>query len=95
MNQELYKIIATKIGFRIEIAKNGQEAIDMVQHREYDLILMDWHMPILDGVEATKRIRSLGMEIPIVGVTANAIKGDRELCLSAGMNDYISKPAEN
>lgn len=92
MNQELYKIIAAKIGFRIEIAKNGQEAIDMVQHREYDLILMDWHMPILDGVEATKRIRSLGMEIPIVGVTANAIKGDRELCLSAGMNDYISKP---
>ncbi len=92
MNQELYKIISTKIGFRIEMAKNGQEVVDMVQDKEYDLILMDWHMPVLDGVEATKRIRSLGIDIPIVGVTANAIKGDREVCLAAGMNDYISKP---
>ena len=92
MNIELYKIIANKVGFNVDIAKNGKEAVEKVQQKKYDIILMDWHMPILDGIEATKKIRSHKVDTPIVGVTANAIKGDREICIEAGMNDYISKP---
>ena len=90
MNIELYKIIANKVGFNVDIAKNGKEAVEKVQQKKYDIILMDWHIPILDGIEATKN-ESHKVDTPIVGVTANAIKGDRDM-YQARMNDYISKP---
>jgi CheY-like chemotaxis protein len=84
------------MGHRVAIAVNGREAIAKWREGEFDLIFMDVQMPELDGLEATKRIRAEegGREahIPIVAMTANAMIGDREECLAAGMDDYISKP---
>jgi signal transduction histidine kinase/CheY-like chemotaxis protein len=82
-------------GFTADVASNGAEAVVAVQAQPYDLVLMDMQMPVLDGLEATERIRALGGEyasLPIVAMTANAMQGDRERCLAAGMNDYLSKP---
>jgi CheY-like chemotaxis protein/HPt (histidine-containing phosphotransfer) domain-containing protein len=82
-------------GFIPDIATNGREAVEAVQKKDYDLIFMDCHMPILDGYAATAQIRKLDSatsKIPIIAMTANALKGDREECLNAGMDDYISKP---
>ncbi len=87
-----------KLGYHAEIAENGQVAVDKLtaQSGQYQLVLMDWQMPIMDGLEATRRIRTMestgSQHIPIIGMTANAIKGDRERCLAAGMDDYLSKP---
>ncbi|MGE0605672.1 MAG: response regulator [Pirellulales bacterium] len=85
-------------GHTVVIANNGQEAVEAVQREPFDLVLMDVQMPKLNGHEATKAIRLLedgtGRHIPIVAMTAEAIKGDRELCLQAGMDDYISKPVQ-
>lgn len=76
-----------------QIANNGQEALDVLEiNQNFDLILMDINMPILDGIEATKRIKTLGINIPIVALTANALKGDKERFIAEGMDDYISKP---
>ena len=84
-----------------DIAENGQQAIDMLQNNQanYALVLMDCQMPIMDGYQATHIIRNELAEdkhtsIPIIAMTANAMKGDREKCLSAGMNDYITKPID-
>ncbi|MFK8039679.1 MAG: PAS domain S-box protein [Crocinitomicaceae bacterium] len=78
---------------RIDIAVNGQEAVDILKSKTYDIILMDVRMPVLDGIGATKIIRAdLQLTTPIIALTANAIKGDNEKCIEAGMNDYISKP---
>ncbi|HET7520218.1 MAG TPA: response regulator, partial [Candidatus Limnocylindria bacterium] len=76
------------------LAENGQEVLDHLEAADYDLILMDVQMPELDGLEATRRIRRQwpDRKIHIVAMTANAMAGDREACLAAGMNDYISKP---
>ncbi|MBI3637681.1 MAG: response regulator [Candidatus Rokubacteria bacterium] len=84
-------------GVRVDIAHDGHEAIEMVKGADYDLVLMDCHMPVLDGFEATGRIRALeatrgGRRLPIVALTADAMAGDRERCLDAGMDDYLSKP---
>jgi two-component system sensor histidine kinase/response regulator len=78
----------------VDTAEDGQVAIGMVQHTDYDLILMDMQMPILDGVAATREIRRLpGMQAtPIIAITANAFIEDRNSCLDAGMNDFLSKP---
>ena len=84
-----------KLGGRVEKANNGKEAVDMANIKEYDIILMDCQMPILDGFEATKAIRKMGCinsETHIIAVTANAMSGDRDRCLEAGMDDYIRKP---
>ena len=76
-------------------ANNGQEALDILEkNQSFDLIFMDVNMPILDGIGATKKIRELGMTIPIVALTANALDGDRERFIAEGMNDYISKPID-
>jgi signal transduction histidine kinase/CheY-like chemotaxis protein len=94
-NQLVSRRLLETIGYTIEVANNGQEAIELHQQNEYDLILMDVHMPIIDGLEATKRIRKAS-KFPsrpiIVAMTANAMKKDRAICLGAGMNDYLSKP---
>jgi signal transduction histidine kinase/DNA-binding response OmpR family regulator/HPt (histidine-containing phosphotransfer) domain-containing protein len=96
-NQLLAKATLEKRGHRVGIANNGLEAVEAVRRASYDLVLMDVNMPEMDGVQATARIRELGGEkgrIPIIALTANAMKGDREKFLVAGMNDYLSKPLD-
>lgn len=97
------QIVATEIleqaGYVVDIADNGRQAIDKLGTSSFDLILMDCQMPVLDGFEASREIRATEKEnnapnIPIVALTANALKGDRERCLEAGMNDYITKPID-
>jgi CheY-like chemotaxis protein len=91
--QKLAICILTTAGYEVDLAENGQQAVVMVQEKSYDLILMDMQMPIMNGLIATTTLRNLGYRtIPIIGLTANAYKKDREQCISAGMNDYISKP---
>lgn len=95
INQDVIKEILKKFGFSIQIAENGSEAVEYANKLEYDLIFMDCQMPILDGYEASKAIReSEGKNkiTPIIALTANAMPGDKEKCLSYGMNDFISKP---
>lgn len=94
-NQRLATQILQKLGHVVDVAGNGVEAINSVRNRPYDLILMDINMPEMGGIEATRRIRQLGsqpIETPIVALTANAMKGDKEKYIQAGMNDYLSKP---
>ncbi|MDX1983767.1 MAG: response regulator [Bryobacteraceae bacterium] len=94
VNQRLLARILERAGCRADVAANGKEAVEMATAFPYDLILMDCQMPEMDGFEATRRIRSHSPRpgLPIVAMTANAMLGDRERCLAAGMNDYVSKP---
>jgi len=95
VNQKLAKMVLTKAGYQVEVASNGQEAVEKYAKapEAFDLIFMDIQMPQMDGMKATKAIREKGFDtIPIVAMTANAMKGDREKCLEAGMDDYITKP---
>ncbi|MEO0468798.1 MAG: response regulator [Bacteroidota bacterium] len=99
VNQKVATRILAKMDLQADVVGNGQEAVYAVQDRQYDLILMDVQMPEMDGFEATMKIRSLFRNMPsqrplIVAMTANAMKGDRERCLEAGMDDYISKPVK-
>ena len=94
-NLKLTTLVLTKAGFRVDAARNGHEAVAKYTSSPelFDLILMDVQMPEMDGLRATKAIREKGFDnIPIIAMTANAMKGDRENCLDAGMNDYIPKP---
>lgn len=95
------KLLATvlgKRGYQVDLAENGEEAVQMVHERDYDVVLMDVQMPIMDGLQATALIRRLTepakSHLPIVAVTAFAQRGQRELCLAAGMNDFITKPVD-
>ncbi len=95
VNQKLAKIMLTKAGYQVEIANNGKEAVEKFtgSPEDFDLIFMDIQMPELDGIEASQSIRKKGFDtIPIVAMTAHAMKGDREKCIESGMNDYITKP---
>ena len=94
VNRSVAEMLLESAGLRVDTAEDGQVAIGMVQHTDYDLILMDMQMPILDGVEATREIRRLpGMQAtPIIAITANAFVEDRKSCLDAGMNDFLTKP---
>ena len=100
-NREVVLVQLQKLGYRANAVSNGAEAVEALQHggtlRQggYDLVLMDCEMPVMDGFEATRRIReSIQPGIPIIAVTADAMSGDRDRCLSKGMNDYISKPVD-
>ena len=95
INQKLAKFILLKAGYQLDIAGNGKEAVEMfiAAPDSFDIILMDIQMPIMDGKEATKIIRAKGFDtIPIIAVTADVMKGEKEKLLSLGMNDYIPKP---
>lgn len=85
-----------KLGYSVTVANDGQQALDLYQNMRFDLILMDCHMPILDGYQTTANIRktesSTGKHVPIIAMTANAMQGDKEICLNAGMDDYLTKP---
>jgi CheY-like chemotaxis protein len=80
----------------IDVAENGAVAVRMVQQNDYDLVLMDMQMPVMDGIEATRAIRSdpRSQNLPIIAMTANAMAADRERCLQAGMNDHVAKPID-
>jgi CheY-like chemotaxis protein len=84
-----------KLGYRADVAANGNEALRVLGEVRYDAVLMDCHMPEMDGFEATRAIRQgepEGRHTPVIAMTANALSGDRERCLAAGMDDYITKP---
>ena len=81
--------------YQFERAKNGQEAVEMVDKGQYDIVLMDIKMPIMDGLEATKAIKEKHPDLPIVALTANAFDSDRQLAMEVGCNDFLSKPVSS
>ena len=96
-NQKLALRLLERMGYRADVAANGQETLVALQRQTYDMVLMDMQMPEMDGLEATRRIRAdwpAGQQPRIIAMTANAMLGDRELCLAAGMDDYVSKPVQ-
>ena len=98
VNQKLALRLLQKHGHTVRLANNGREALDVLQHEKFDLVMMDVQMPVMDGLEATAciRAREQGSDrrIPIIALTAHAMRGDREKCLQAGMDNYISKPIQ-
>jgi CheY-like chemotaxis protein len=93
LNQKLASFILKKIGCHAEIASNGLEALEMIGKQNYDLILMDIQMPVMDGLQASMAIRKeLRLDVPIVALTANTFHEDVENCFNAGMNDHLGKP---
>jgi osomolarity two-component system sensor histidine kinase TcsA len=97
INQKVMSMMLKNLGFEgVEIAVDGAEAVELTQksHTAYDLILMDINMPVLDGIGATNEIRKADSKVPIIAMTANALKGDVDVYMSKGMNDYIPKPVD-
>jgi len=97
-NQLVAKAILENKGYIVEIVEDGVKAVEAVENGDYDIVLMDVQMPRMDGVEATQSIRALDSDkrsIPIIAVTANAMVGDRDSYLAAGMDDYVSKPIDS
>ena len=94
VNQQVAVAMLVKRGHAVHVSSNGREALEAVQERDYDVVLMDIQMPEMDGFEATHAIRALpkGKDLPIIGLTAHALSGERERCLSHGMTDYLAKP---
>ncbi|WP_047302650.1 response regulator [Pseudomonas sp. A1230] len=94
VNQTVIEAMLRSLGFTVSVATDGAQAVRSAQSSEFEVILMDCRLPIIDGYEATRQIRNLPGRgnVPIIALTANALQGDRETCLSAGMNDYLAKP---
>jgi CheY-like chemotaxis protein len=96
VNQKVACAMLQKQGYEVSVAENGAVALAMLEHHDFDLVLMDCQMPVLDGFETTRRLRQGGPirnpGITVIAMTANAMEGDREACLAAGMNDYLAKP---
>jgi len=94
-NSELFKEYLSGLGYQFELAKNGLEAIEMVRNTvDFDLVLMDIKMPVMQGDESLYEIRKIYPDLPVIAVTAYALAGDRELFLKKGFNDYVSKPMD-
>ncbi|MDP1796743.1 MAG: ATP-binding protein [Planctomycetaceae bacterium] len=95
-NRKVVKAILEKRGHHVTLTANGREAVDQLLHEPFDVVLMDVQMPVLDGLDATRQIRRLPhrADVPIVAMTAHAMRGDREKCLAAGMDEYLSKPLD-
>lgn len=98
VNQRVAVGLLEQLGHHVQIAEDGKAAVDQWREHDFDVILMDWQMPVMDGKAATRMIREeekkTGAHIPIVAMTASSVKGDRESCLHAGMDDFISKPID-
>lgn len=91
-NRRLIELVLSRAGAVVTSVTNGQEAVDAINEGDFDLVFMDMQMPVLDGMSATKILRKSGHTLPIVALTGNAMKGDRERCLDAGCDDFLSKP---
>ena len=98
LNQKLISLHLKKCGFLIDFAENGKLALEKIKENKYDLVLMDLMMPVMDGLEASLKIRewekNTGDHIKIIGLTANTFDADREKCIEHGMDEYMSKPFE-
>jgi CheY-like chemotaxis protein len=98
VNQRVAAMLLKKEGHSVVTVSNGRDAVNALERGEFDVVLMDVQMPVMNGYEATREIRSQeyrhGRRVPIVALTAHAMKGDREVCLEAGMDDYLSKPIQ-
>jgi CheY-like chemotaxis protein len=95
INQKLATVLLQRMGFQVDLAKDGAEAVLAAESRAYDLILMDVQMPVMNGIEATEKIRAgsgPNKTTPIVALTANAMQSDKDACFAAGMNDFLTKP---
>ena len=93
VNQKLLVIFLEKAGFNVTVASNGQEAVNIIKDSSnFNIIFMDINMPVMDGVTATLKIREMGINIPIIALTANVIKEDVDKFIKSGMNDYVAKP---
>jgi CheY-like chemotaxis protein len=94
VNQLVAKGMLTRLGYEVEIAEQGEAALARLEHEEFDLVLMDCNMPVMDGYETSRRMRAdpRWKDLPIIALTANALHEDRQRCEQAGMNDYLAKP---
>jgi CheY-like chemotaxis protein len=95
INQKLARALLENLGCEVDLASNGEEAVEKIKTNHYDVCLMDIWMPLMDGLKATELIRKeINSKIPVIAMTAAAMKEDEEKCLAAGMNDYLSKPVD-
>jgi len=92
VNQVVLESMLEELGCQVTLADDGHEALSAMTEATFDMVFMDCQMPGMDGLEATTAARGQGIDIPIVAVTANALTGDRERCIDAGMDDYLAKP---
>ena len=92
INLSLFKIILERVGLQVDLAADGQQAVEMACAQKYDLILMDVQMPVLDGLEASRLLRMKGLTTPVIALTAHAANHDRKSCLEAGCDGFLAKP---